>query len=46
MAIKRLPQDEADETRLTVAQIRRIKMQSSQGNKKSVCFSLFELDTA
>ncbi|CAN5919710.1 hypothetical protein BH11PSE13_BH11PSE13_31280 [soil metagenome] len=46
MAFKLLPQYEADEGPLTAAQFRQIKKRASQGKKKSVRSSLFEVDPA
>ena len=42
LAIKLLPQYEADEGPLTATQVRQIKKLAPQGKKKSVCSSLFE----
>jgi flavodoxin len=42
MAVKLLPQYEADEGPLTPAQVRQIKKLAPQGKKKSVRSSLFE----
>ena len=42
MAVKLLPQYEADEGPLTAAQMRQIKKRVPQGKKKSVRSSLFE----
>ena len=46
MAIKLLPQYEADAGPLTVAQVRQIKKRVPQGKKKSVRSSLFEEEPA
>ena len=46
MAIKLLPQYEADDGPLTAAQVRRIKKRAPQGTKKSVRSSLFEGEPA
>ena len=46
MAVKLLPQYEADEGPLTAAQIRQIKKRVPQGKKKSVRSSLFEVEPA
>lgn len=46
MAVKLLPQYEADDTPLTATQIRQIKRRAPQGKKRSVRSSLFELATA
>jgi hypothetical protein len=47
MAVKLLPQYEADEGPLTTAQIRQIKKRAAQGNKSSVRSSLFaEVESA
>ena len=46
MAIKLLPQYEADDGPLTVAQVRQIKKRVPQGKKKSVRTSLFEVEPA
>jgi len=46
MAVKLLPQYEADERPLTAAQFRQIKQRAPQGKKKSVRSSLFEVDAA
>ena len=46
MAVKLLPQYEADDGPLTAAQVRRIKKRSPQGTKKSVRSSLFEVEPA
>lgn len=46
MAVKLLPQYEADEGPLTAAQIRQIKQRVLQGKKRSVRSSLFEADCA
>jgi len=41
MAVKTLPQYEADDGPLTAAQIRQIKTRIARGKKRSVCSSLF-----
>ncbi len=46
MAVKLLPQYEADEGPLTAAQIRQIKKRVPQGKKKSVRSSLFDVEPA
>lgn len=46
MAVKLLPQYEADGGPLTAVQLRQIKKQVPQGMKQSVRSSLFELDAA
>ena len=46
MAVKLLPQYEADDGPLTAAQVRRIKKRAPQGTKKSVRSSLFEVEPA
>jgi hypothetical protein len=46
MAIKLLPQYEADDGPLTAAQVRQIKKRVPQGQKKSVRSSLFEVEPA
>ena len=46
MAVRLLPQYEADEGPLTVAQLRQIKKRVPQGRKKSVRSSLFEVESA
>ena len=46
MAVKLLPQYEADDGPLTVAQIRQIKKRVPQGKKRSVRSSLFEAESA
>ena len=46
MAIKHLPQYEADDGPLTVAQVKQIKRRAPQGKKKSVRSSLFEMEPA
>ena len=46
MAVKLLPQYEADDGQLTAAQVRQIKKRVPQGKKKSVRSSLFEVDPA
>ncbi len=46
MAVKLLPQYEADEGPLTTAQIRQIKKRVPQGKKKSVRSSLLEVEPA
>lgn len=46
MAIKLLPQYEADDAPLTAAQMRQIKKRAPQGKKHSVRSSLFEVAPA
>jgi hypothetical protein len=46
LAIKVLPQYEADDGPLTAAQVRQIKKRVPQGNKRSVRSSLFEAENA
>ena len=46
MAVKLLPQYEADDAPLTAAQIRQIKKRTPQGKKQSVRSSLFEVASA
>lgn len=46
LAVKLLPQYEADEGPLTVAQVRQIKKRVSQGGKRSVRSSLIEVEIA
>ena len=46
MAVKLLPQYEADDGPLTAGQLRQIKKRVPQGKKKSVRSSLFEVVTA
>jgi hypothetical protein len=46
MAVKLLPQYEADDGSLTAAQMRQIKKRTPQGKKKSVRSSLFEAEPA
>ena len=46
MAVKLLPQYEADEGPLTAAQLRQIKKRVPQSKKKSVRSSLFEVEPA
>ncbi len=46
MAVKLLPQYEADDGPLTAAQIRQIKKQVPQNKKRSVRSSLFEIESA
>lgn len=46
MAVKLLPQYEADDGPLTVAQVRQIKKLVPQGKKRSVRSSLFEVESA
>ena len=46
LAAKLLPQYEADDGPLTVAQFRQIKKRVPQGSKRSVRSSLFESETA
>ncbi len=46
LAVKVLPQYEADDGPLTAAQVRQIKKRVPQGRKRSVRSSLFEAETA
>lgn len=46
LAVRVLPQYEADEGPLTAAQVRQIKKRAPQGGKRSVRSSLFDLQTA
>lgn len=46
MAVKLLPQYEADDGALTAAQLRQIKRRVPQGTKRSVRSSLFEGESA
>ena len=46
LAIKLLPQYEADDGPLTVTQLRQIKKRVAQGSKRSIRSSLFESETA
>ncbi len=46
LAVKLLPQYEADEGPLTAAQLRQIRKRVPQGSKRSVRSSLFETETA
>ena len=46
MAVKLLPQYEADEGPLTSAQLQQIKQRVPQGKKKSLRSSLFEVEPA
>lgn len=46
MAVKLLPQYEADDGPLTVAQVRQIKKLVLRGKKRSVRSSLFEVESA
>ena len=46
MAVKMLPQYEADDGPLTAAQMRQIKKRAPQGKKRSVRSSLFEVQPA
>lgn len=46
MAVKLLPQYEADEGPLTAAQVRQITKRAPQGKKRSVRSSLFEVASA
>jgi predicted GIY-YIG superfamily endonuclease len=46
LAVKLLPQYEADDGPLTAAQVRQIKKRNPQGKKKSVRSSLFEVQPA
>lgn len=45
MAVKLLPQYEADDGPLTAVQVRQIKKHVPQGKKRSVRTSLFEVET-
>jgi hypothetical protein len=46
LAVKVLPQYEADDGPLTATQVRQIKKQAQQGGKHSVRSSLFDTETA
>jgi len=46
LAIKLLPQYEADDGPLTATQLRQIKKRIPQGSKRSIRSSLFETETA
>ena len=46
LAVRVLPQYEADEGPLTAAQVRQIKKKVPQGGKRSVRSSLFDTETA
>ena len=46
LAVKLLPQYEADDGPLTAAQLRQIKKRVPQGSKRSIRSSLFETETA
>jgi len=46
MAVKLLPQYEADDGALTAAQLRQIKRRAPQGKKASLRSSLFDVETA
>ena len=46
LAVRVLPQYEADEGPLTAAQVRQIKKKGPQGGKRSVRSSLFDTETA
>lgn len=46
MAVKLLPQYEADEGALTAAQLRQIRKRAPQGKKRSLRSSLFDMETA
>ena len=46
MAVKLLPQYEADDGPLTAGQVRQIKARAPQGKKRSVRSSLFEMASA
>ena len=46
LAVKMLPQYEADDGPLTAAQMRQIKKRAPQGTKRSVRSSLFEVQPA
>ena len=45
MAVRLLPQYDADEGLLTASQLRQIRKQAPQGKKRSVRSSLFEVET-
>ena len=46
LAVRVLPQDEADEGPLTAAQVRQIRKRVPQGSKRSVRSSLLDTETA
>lgn len=46
LAMRVLPQYEADEGPLTATQVRQIKKRAPQGGKRSVRSSLFDMETA
>lgn len=46
LAVKVLPQYEADSGPLTVTQLRQIKKRAPQGGKRSIRSSLFDIETA
>ena len=46
MAVKLLPQYDADDGPLTATQLRQIKKRAPQGKKRSVRSSLFEVESA
>jgi hypothetical protein len=46
MAVRLLPQYEADEGPLTATQVRQIRKHAPQGKKRSVRSSLFEMESA
>jgi hypothetical protein len=46
LAVRSLPQYEADDGQLTVAQMRQIKQRAPQGKKRSVRSSLFDVKAA
>lgn len=46
LAVRVLPQYEADDGPLTAAQVRQIKKRAPQGEKRSVRSSLFDVETA
>ncbi len=46
LAVRVLPQYEADDGPLTAAQVRQIKKRAPQGGKRSVRSSLFDTETA
>jgi hypothetical protein len=46
LAVKLLPQYEADDGPLTAAQVRQIKKRAPQGSKRYVRSSLFDVETA
>ena len=45
LAVKLLPQYEADDGPLTAAQVRQIKKRAPQGGKRSLRSSLFDMET-